>query len=32
VRVNVGHPFANAVAQGAIGAIAVIILARILGG
>ncbi len=32
VRVNLGHPFANAVAQGAIGAIAVIIVARILGG
>ncbi|MGE0699806.1 MAG: GlsB/YeaQ/YmgE family stress response membrane protein [Hyphomicrobiaceae bacterium] len=32
VRVNLGHPMANAVAQGAIGAIAVIIVARILGG
>ncbi|MCC6780995.1 MAG: GlsB/YeaQ/YmgE family stress response membrane protein [Hyphomicrobiales bacterium] len=32
VRLNLGHPFANAVAQGAIGAIAVIIVARIIGG
>jgi len=32
VRLNLGHPFANAVAQGALGAIAVIIVARIIGG
>jgi uncharacterized membrane protein YeaQ/YmgE (transglycosylase-associated protein family) len=32
VRVNLGHPMANAVAQGAIGAIAVIIVARIIAG
>lgn len=32
VRLNLGHPFANAVAQGAIGAIAVIVVARIIGG
>ncbi|MEZ5818480.1 MAG: GlsB/YeaQ/YmgE family stress response membrane protein [Hyphomicrobiaceae bacterium] len=32
VRINLGHPIANGVAQGAIGAIAVIIVARILGG
>ncbi len=32
IRVNLGHPMANAVAQGAIGAIAVIIVARIIAG
>lgn len=32
IRVNLGHPIANSVAQGAIGAIAVIIVARIIGG
>ena len=32
VRVNLGHPIANSIAQGAVGAIAVIIVARILGG
>lgn len=32
VRVNLGHPIANAVAQGAVGAVAVLIVARILGG
>jgi uncharacterized membrane protein YeaQ/YmgE (transglycosylase-associated protein family) len=31
VRVNLGHPIANSVAQGAIGAILVIVVARILG-
>ena len=30
VRVNLGHPLANSIAQGAIGAIVVIIIARIL--
>ena len=30
VRVNLGHPLANSIAQGAIGAVAVIIIARIL--
>lgn len=32
VRVDVGHPMVNSVIQGAIGAIAVIVVARILGG
>lgn len=32
IRINLGHPMANAVAQGAIGAIAVIIVARIIAG
>ncbi len=31
VRVNLGHPLANSIAQGAIGAVAVIIIARMLG-
>ena len=30
VRVDVGHPIANSILQGAVGAIAVIIVARIL--
>lgn len=30
VSINLGHPIANAIAQGAIGAVAVIIVARIL--
>ncbi len=32
VRVQLGHPILNAIAQGAVGAVAVLILARILGG
>jgi uncharacterized membrane protein YeaQ/YmgE (transglycosylase-associated protein family) len=32
IRMNLGHPMLNAVAQGAIGAIAVIIVARIIAG
>lgn len=32
VRLELGHPIANSIAQGAIGAIAVIVVARILGG
>lgn len=32
VRVDLGHPIANSIVQGAIGAIAVIIVARILAG
>ncbi|MEZ5856839.1 MAG: GlsB/YeaQ/YmgE family stress response membrane protein [Hyphomicrobiaceae bacterium] len=31
VRVNLGHPLANSIAQGAIGAVAVIVIARMLG-
>lgn len=32
VKVELGHPIANGIAQGALGAVAVIIVARILGG
>lgn len=32
VRVDLGHPIANSIAQGAIGAVVVLIVARILGG
>jgi uncharacterized membrane protein YeaQ/YmgE (transglycosylase-associated protein family) len=32
VSVNLGHPIANNIAQGALGAIAVIIVARIIAG
>ena len=32
VRVDVGHPLGNSVIQGAIGAVVVIVIARILGG